>query len=397
MPLAPDIFGDVNAEDKGASDIFKDLPASREAAPQPVAQNTEMIDVLSRPRQFVGPENGAARMAFGKPVTRQVPAESPIDRGIYQAGGLVNDALYKAGLPIEAAAAAGYLTNVGLQSAATLLTPMPAKKPLGQLMETGAQSLMNSALKPTFEAHKSGEAARAVNTMLKEGYNATNGGLSAIRNRIDEIGSRISDLIAKSPATIDKGAVAARLQDDMTKAMNSVNPMADLKAIESAWTEFLSHPQLAGRSSMTVQEAQKLKQGTYQALGGKAYGELGTASTEAQKTLARGLKEEISKAVPEVAGLNARQGELLAARDVLARRMLMQGNNNPLGLAALRMDDPASALTFMADKNALLKSLMARGLYLGSNVVPENALRLGLGILSSQSGQGPEGGALYQP
>ena len=41
-------------------------------------------------------------------------------------------------------------------------------------------------------------------------------------------------------------------------------------------------------------DAQAMKQGTYRALGDKAYGELKGASIEAQKAQARGLKEELA-------------------------------------------------------------------------------------------------------
>ena len=146
---------------------------------------------------------------------------------------------------------------------------------------------------------------------------------------------------------------------------------------------------------MTVPEAQAMKQATYRELGSKSYGEIGAADTEAQKQLARGLKEEISAAVPQVASLNAKQAELLNAAGILERRMLMQGNNNPLGLAALRMDSPLSALTFLADKSALAKSLAARALYSGSEQFP--AL-LGRGVGGALGAYlGDPRGVLYQP
>jgi hypothetical protein len=107
-----------------------------------------------------------------------------------------------------------------------------------------------------------------------------------------------------------------------------------------------------------VQLAQKLKQGTYKVLSGK-YGEAGSASTEAQKALARGLKEEIASEVPAIAGLNAEESKLITTLKVAERRALMEMNKKPIGLAALAGDSKA-ALAFMADKSAAFKSLAAR-------------------------------------
>ncbi len=85
---------------------------------------------------------------------------------------------------------------------------------------------------------------------------------------------------------------------------------------------------------MPVQLAQQIKQGTYQQLRDK-YGEMGSAQTEAQKAIARGLKEEIERAVPEVVGPNAQASDLWNAINVAQRRSFMEGNKNPMGLAPL--------------------------------------------------------------
>src|SRR5206468_3026519 len=110
--------------------------------------------------------------------------------------------------------------------------------------------------------------------------------------------------------------------------------------------------------------AQELKQGTYRILASK-YGEQGSAATEAQKALARGLKEGISEKVPAVAGLNAEESKLINALEVAERRALMDGNKNFGGLAWLA-HSPATWAAFMADKSALFKSLVARMMHSGS-------------------------------
>jgi Fe-S cluster assembly scaffold protein SufB len=109
-----------------------------------------------------------------------------------------------------------------------------------------------------------------------------------------------------------------------------------------------------------VQLAQEMKQGTYKRLREK-YGELGSADTEAQKALARGLKEEIAATVPEVGPMNARESSLLNAKEILDKRVLTAGNKNPLGIGGLspRLGNLAAMMT---DRSELVKSLIARGL-----------------------------------
>lgn len=138
-----------------------------------------------------------------------------------------------------------------------------------------------------------------------------------------------------------------------------------------------------------VQLAQSIKQGTYRAIGDKGYGELKGAEIEAQKALARGLKEEISSAVPSVGPLNAREGTLINAANIAERRALLQDNNNIGGLAWLT-HDPVAAAGFIADKSSLLKSILARAMYSGSRTIPGTVGAAAGGILGHASGM-PEG------
>lgn len=220
-----------------------------------------------------------------------------------------------------------------------------------------APRLMQSALKPSVKDLKSGNADAAVRTMLDEGLNATKGGVEKLGNRISETNQKIADAILNSRATVNKNDVASRLHEPMERVSKQVNPKADVAAVERVWQEFAEHPMLPGRQ-IPVQLAQEMKQGTYKQLS-KKYGEVGSAETEAQKALARGLKEEIANAVPEVVPLNARESSLLNARKVAEHRALMDSNKNPVGLGPLA-GSAAGMATFLADRSALVKSLMAR-------------------------------------
>jgi hypothetical protein len=228
---------------------------------------------------------------------------------------------------------------------------------VADLGSAGAKRLMQSAIKPTIEQLRTGEAKTAIQTMLKYGINPTEGGVSKLRSIIDGMNDDIAAKIAGSGASVSKQKVLGALADVRTKFGDQVSPTGDLNKITGVADDFVSHPNYLG-DMIPVQGAQKMKQGTYKVLN-KKFGEVGSAETEAQKALARGLKEEIAEAVPGVGALNAEESKLLATLGVAERRALMSMNNNPLGLAALA-GDPKGFMMFMADKSVLFKSLAAR-------------------------------------
>lgn len=314
---------------------------------------------------------------FGAPRAVRDAAHA-LDAAAYKAGGAVTDFT---GSPVVGTAA-----NVAVQAVPSIAMG-PASKLASPSLQAGARSLMQSAMKPTLEALRTGKAASAIDTMLEEGVNVTKGGVEKLRSQIGELNQQIADAIASSPATVDKGKVASELQGTLNKFLNQVNPSADKAAIEKAWNEFLTHPLLTGVRDMPVQLAQKLKQGTYKALGEKSYGELKGAEIEAQKTLARGLKDEISAAVPEVGPLNAKESDLINALNVAQRRVLIDGNKNPASFGILH---PETLALWLADRSPLAKSLLARMMYSGSQQIPATAGRVaGAGVGSQYLGRQP--------
>jgi hypothetical protein len=270
-----------------------------------------------------------------------------------------------AGGAVSGGAQAGLANPSDATTGAVLGGALPVAAKLGGMAghyisdarDFAAKKLMQSALKPTIKQLKSGDAEVAVNTLLGNGINATKGGVNKLRALIDDTNSQIADKIQNSGATIDKQQVLNALADVRGKFSNQVSPTSDLSAIQGVADDFANHPSFPG-NDIPVRDAQALKQGTYKVLS-KKYGQLGSADTEAQKGLARGLKEQIANAVPEVSGLNAKESDLIRTLGVTERRALMDMNKNPMGLAALA-HNPASWAMFMADKSALFKSLAAR-------------------------------------
>lgn len=315
-----------------------------------------LLALKSAPRQKTARELYDPSRQWGSGAAKQ------LEHAAYEGGGKVTD--------ITGSPALGYAANVGIQAVPALLggSVAPSAAPV---MQQGARKLMQSANKPAMAALETGEAQRGIETLLKEGINVSEGGVNTLRSNISGLNKQIADAIANSGATVSKSDVTQKIGELLRKAKQQVNPDADLNAIRTAYREFVNHPLLQNLQDIPVALAQELKKGTYRALEGK-YGEVGKASDEAQKAMARGLREGVSKAVPEVAELNAKDADMIAALNIANRRVLQQGNNNPGGLAFLT-ETPKAALGFLADRSALFKSLLARAMYSGAREIPTAA------------------------
>jgi hypothetical protein len=250
-------------------------------------------------------------------------------------------------------------------------------------MKGASNRLMQSAIKPTIKQLASGDADVAVQTMLEHGINPTKAGVTKLRDLMYAKNDEIADAIAGSSATVSKQKVIAALADVRQRFGNQVSPTADLKSIQSIADDFAGHPSFPG-DAISVQAAQELKKGTYKILS-KKYGQVGAADTEAQKGLARGLKEEIADAVPGIQGLNEAESRLIRTLNVVERRALMELNKNPMGLAALA-GSPAGWAAFMADRSSVFKSLAARMVNATlEGVVPPAMLRSAAPVISAGS------------
>ncbi len=86
-----------------------------------------------------------------------------------------------------------------------------------------------------------------------------------------------------------------------------------------------------GIRNMTAREAQNLKTGLNAELA-DSYGELSTATKTAKKAVVRHAKDSLNTAFPELEGLNAEQGGLIALDPLLERRVNGELNRDPMGL-----------------------------------------------------------------
>lgn len=259
--------------------------------------------------------------------------------------------------PGPARAVAGYAAR-GAVEQAPMLAGAKAPAAAGsasRALRAGAEGEMQRALKPTIQEVRKGQAQSAINTMLDIGINVSKGGLGKIQTRVAELNQGIQDVVDRSPAIVDRDKVSSYLQGTIDRFQKQVLATDDVAQIQKAWDEFTN----VQPKDIPVKRAQELKTGTYSQLKNKSYGELKAAQIEAQKDLARGLKEEIAKAVPEVRPLNAEESKLLTALPMVERRALHAANENLAGFAWLAHDVPHFA-AYLADKSTLFHSLVAR-------------------------------------
>lgn len=285
------------------------------------------------------------------------------------AGSGATELASRAGLPPEVAGGVGVAANIG---AGAVMPGALGKAATGAapLLQSTATNLMTKAVKPSKADLLSGDAAKGIQTMLDEGIFATEGGLLKLRVKINELNDQIKEAIKTSPENVDKLATYKQVKDVLDRFSKQVNPRSDKKAITDAWDEFKAEwPDI-----MPVQLAQELKQGTYRALADK-YGEVSGAATEAQKAIARGLKEQIADRVPRIADLNAKESELINALEVARRGgVLTAGNKNVFGLGALV--DPRTWPLWLADRSPAAMSTLARLLNAGQERIPQATVGL---------------------
>lgn len=286
------------------------------------------------------------------------------------------------------------VADVGLAGMTYGATPEMGGMVAGGLLKAGAPWLMQKAVKPTEALLKEYKttAPRLVKTLLDEGINVTQGGLDKLQRLFDATNADIRAAIQSSTGTIDKGKVAQRTVDTAKKLSQQVNPTADLQAVDDVVLEFFDHPTQRG-PSLKVQDAQDMKVGTYQQIG-KKYGQVSSANLEAQKALARGLKDEIALEVPEISGLNARDAKLMAAMDAVGRRAALSGNKDPVGFAWVA-HNPVTFLAAIFDRSPVVKSLIARGAYqaagMTAKVSPQLIRVAVVALAQGENGDGPPG------
>src|ERR1035438_117813 len=226
----------------------------------------------------------------------------------------------------SAGATAGIATNI---AAPELLKGVSARLPVGELPER----LYQSALKPS-PALAASKVQGMVQSGLDNSIPVSAAGVEKLGGLISDLGDKVKSEIQTGSApdiwgtSLDPQAVAQRADQLKSRFAQQVAPNADLAAIDATKNEFLQN----NPTPIPAADAQAMKQGTYQQLKDRAYGTQGTATVEAQKALARGIKEELENQFPEIQGLNAQQGQAASLQKSLTRAVQRIDNHQLLGL-----------------------------------------------------------------
>jgi hypothetical protein len=210
-----------------------------------------------------------------------------------------------------------------------------ANKATGKLAPV-AEHMYQNSLKPS-TTNTPAENLRMVRTGLESGTPVSEAGAAKLTGLIRDLDTKIEAEIAANPnAPINKFRVASRLNSPAGRFTQQVAPDADLQHIGDVGNEFLgSQP-----GTITAEDAQALKKGTYRSVSDRAYGEVATARLEAEKALARGLKEELEAHFPELKKLNAEQARYLDLRGELEKAVNRAANRQTL---PARLGGPAAS------------------------------------------------------
>jgi hypothetical protein len=360
-----------NADKKGTPEFETVAQAYQLAKDQPATAPQEPSKEYSFKDAMAGSALAAGRgLMTGGPLGMATgmigEGNRQIDKAAYSTGGKVTD--------LTGSPEMGFVANVGMQAIPAVLGGEAVKAMASPAFESAAKGLMSSALKASGQARASGDAAKAIDTILKEGVNVSPSGNAQLRTLIDKLHGEVAEKIAAAPtATVDKSRVAREVFGTLKKFQEQVNKRSDVKQILASWKEFSDD----FASKIPVAEAQKVKQGTYRVLADKyAKGGLpaieNEAATQAQMSMARGLREGIEEAVPGVGPLNARESALINALELSEKRVGVAGNRDLGGIAWLA-NNPQAAAAMMADRSSAFKSWLANRIYQYRRAIPQAA------------------------
>ena len=223
------------------------------------------------------------------------------------------------------------------------------------------------------------KGVRKQDTLLNAGleYPAWRAGALPTRRGMEALGQKIKGLQDTIDTTIQPGQklvstdlVLQRVDDLRADLVRKGASKRDLRAIDSVRKDFEN---IAPGSFIDAKRAQEIKTGKNTRLK-KMYGEMKSAQIEAEKSIVRGLKEELEDIYPELKTLNAAQGEAIELSNALSNAFMGHRAQNIVGISIL------SPLAHVAD-NPALKAALGRALHRARNHVignPRAAAKLGI-------------------
>lgn len=256
------------------------------------------------------------------------------------------------------------------------------------ILGSAANRLMQSAIKPQVKYLEAGKVPAAIETMFEYGVNPTQGrtifgkGLDVIKKDVARLNSLIDDIVRTSPTVAKTNTALAEIERLRPQIIATGGDVAELDALTRFITQKQANPLLSGEF-ISVPAAQEMKKGIYKKIGESAYLKDASAiNLQGEKALASGLRKSILEAVPEVAPLNALESKAINALKVSERKALNEANKDIMGLGSIS-PSMTQALLFLADRNAGMKSIVARMLNqakIGVQAIPTPANKGLIGI-----------------
>lgn len=349
---------------------FKMHPTTSQAAPapsfwealtNPVGSGGAQQGVIGGAQQIGGQAIKTAAQPFAHPIDTLSALGGAIMHPINTVEGMEqnfrND-MQQGGVPLAVENAAGQLIGgvEGGRIAGAVARPVAsvATKAGARALLAGEtpEAAYETALKPPPASVSAADRAQMVQTGLKNSIPVSKGGLEKLGDLINDFDAKRQAVIDADPTrTISTVGAVRNLDAVRARFANQVTPQPDMAEIDSVQSNFLNNPKIAPQGagpspgSLTAAEAQAMKTGTYRALGNKSYGEVKGASIEAQKALARGLKDELANAFPELQNLNAAESKLLDLEPVLERAVNRIGNHQAFGIGTPLMGAGMKAAT----------------------------------------------------
>lgn len=249
-----------------------------------------------------------------------------------------------------------------------------------------AQKIYQSAIKPPPGSYSLPETRAMMRTGLEARIPMSEGGLTKLWGLIDDLNTKVTDATesaGKRGVTVDPKDVARRVDEITPTFSEQVNPEKNLRQLAESKQEFLRQHQTqvpftkvlpsldegggyfpVGQGTTAVptpipaDAAQRIKVGTYQQIK-KSYGEMKNAQIESQKALARGIKEELATAIPEIGALNAKESDFLQLVPVIERAIRRESNHQIFGIGTPIFAGGVGAATGSAQAAAAAGTLRA--------------------------------------
>jgi len=213
---------------------------------------------------------------------------------------------------------------------------LKAAKPFSEPAKSLARRLYSSVLKPVGKlANKEGEI---VETGLREGVKITKAGQRKAASLIEELDNYVDEIIQSGKAAgkkIDIQNVSTAIKDLKRVYRSGFGGEEIIQNIDDFVIKNIT-PKLEkyGRY-VPIEEAMDIKKGTYQIV--KEYYDKFTPNIEKEikKQLARGVKDEIARVVPEVAEITPREGQIIKLKEAIDYAVKRLNKKDILGIKDL--------------------------------------------------------------